>query len=231
VRELDLAEAQALLAAGAGRARMPEALRAALAGSVAAVAGGVRRAHLLERGMDGALLKELFTRDGVGTLITADGFEQTRPATIDDVGGILALIVPLEAAGVLVPRPRERLETEIGSFTVMDRDGAVIACAALHPFPEERVAELACLAVHPDYAKAGRGDGLLVRMERQAVRQGARRLFVLTTQTAHWFQERGFETAKVADLPVRRQAMLNYQRGAKVYVKELKAERGSRAAG
>jgi amino-acid N-acetyltransferase len=217
VRELDLPEAEATLAG----TRLPGPLKAALAGCVTAVVGGVRRAHLLDRTLDGALLKELFTRDGVGTLVTADRFESTRPATIDDVGGILALIAPLEAAGVLVPRPRERLETEIGGFTVMDRDGTVIACAALHPFPEEEVAELACLAVHPDYAKAGRGAHLLSHVERQAAGLGVRRVFVLTTQTAHWFQERGFAPAQVSDLPVRRQAMINYQRGAKVYIKDL----------
>jgi amino-acid N-acetyltransferase len=217
VRELDLPGAEATLAG----TRLPGPLKAALAGCVTAVVGGVRRAHLLDRTLDGALLKELFTRDGVGTLVTADRFETTRPATIDDVGGILALIAPLEAAGVLVPRPRERLETEIGGFTVMDRDGTVIACAALHPFPEEEVAELACLAVHPDYAKAGRGAHLLSQVERQAAGLGVRRVFVLTTQTAHWFQERGFAPAQVADLPVRRQAMINYQRGAKVYLKDL----------
>jgi amino-acid N-acetyltransferase len=217
VRELDLPEAEGLLS----EKRMPEALRAALTGCVTAVGGGVRRAHVLDRSVDGVLLKELFTRDGVGTLVTADRFESTRPATIDDVGGILALIAPLEAAGVLVPRPRERLETEIGGFTVMDRDGTVIACAALHAFPEEEVAELACLAVHPDYAKAGRGDKLLTQVERQAAGRGVRRLFVLTTQTAHWFQERGFVPARTTDLPVRRQVLVNYQRGAKVYIKDL----------
>lgn len=217
VRELDLPEAEAFLT----HSRLPEAAGAALAGCVTAVVGGVRRAHLLDRTVDGVLLKELFTRDGVGTLVTADRFESTRPATIDDVGGILALIEPLEAAGVLVPRPRERLETEIGGFTVMDRDGTVIACAALRPFPQEQVAELACLAVHPDYAKHGRGDSLLSQVERQAAQQGVRRLFVLTTQTAHWFQERGFVPARAADLPVRRQAMINDQRGAKVYIKDL----------
>jgi amino-acid N-acetyltransferase len=221
VRELDLPEAEAMLGSDQAAHHLPEATRAALAGCVTAVVGGVRRAHLLDRTVDGVLLKELFTRDGVGTLVTADRFESTRPAAIDDVGGILALIEPLEAAGVLVPRPRERLETEIGGFTVMDRDGTVIACAALHPFPEAQVAELACLAVHPDYAKHGRGDSLLSQVERQAAQQGVRRLFVLTTQTAHWFQERGFVPAQTSDLPVRRQVLVNYQRGAKVYIKDL----------
>lgn len=218
VRELSLAQAEALVGPDGD---LPQALQGAVAGCVMALVGGVRRAHLLDRTVEGALLLELFTRDGVGTLVTADRFEAMRVATIDDVGGILELIGPLEAAGVLVHRPRERLEMEIGNFTVMARDGAVTACAALYPFPDEQVGELACMAVHPDYRKAGRAAALMAHIEREAVARGIRRVFVLTTQTAHWFQEQGFEPARIADLPVQRQAIYNDQRGAKVYVKAL----------
>jgi amino-acid N-acetyltransferase len=218
VRELGLSRAEGLLQPDSG---LPEGLKGAVAGCVTALVGGVKRVHLLDRTVEGALLLELFTRDGVGTLVTADRFEAVRSATIDDVGGILALIGPLEAAGVLVHRPRERLETEIGNFTVMARDGAVIACAALYPFDEEGVAELACVAVHPDYRKAGRAAALMAHLEREALARGVTRIFVLTTQTAHWFQEQGFEPAQLADLPVQRRALYNDQRGAKVYVKAL----------
>lgn len=218
VRELSLADAEARIGA---EPALPGPLKATLAACVTALVGGVRRAHLVDRSVDGGLLTELFTRDGVGTLVTTRGFEATRPASIDDVGGILALIGPLELAGVLVPRPRERLETEIGTYTVLERDGAVVACAAFHPFPEEAVGELACLAVHPEYRKAGRAQVLLEQVERAAREQGIGRVFVLTTQTAHWFLERGFVAAEIGALPVRRQAMYNYQRNAKVYVKDL----------
>ena len=188
---------------------------------LAALDDGVPRAHLVDRRVDGALLQELFTRDGAGTLIAADPFEATRPAHIDDVGGVLELITPLEEAGVLVRRSRERLETEIGDFILMERDGMVIGCAACHTYPEERVAELACLAVLPAYRKSGRGDRLLHHVARTMVADGIRRLFVLTTQTAHWFLERGFVPGRLEDLPVERQAMHNYQRNAKVFIKEL----------
>jgi amino-acid N-acetyltransferase len=182
---------------------------------------GVRRAHLLSRTLDGALLLELFTRDGVGSLITAGTYEEIRPATIDDVGGIFELIRPLEADGTLVRRSRELLEMEIDRFMVLERDGTIIGCTALYPFPEERLGELACLAVHPDYRNRGRADTLLQVAEQQARRQGLRRLYVLTTRTAHWFQERGFEPAEITDLPVRKRAMYNLQRRSKVFIKTL----------
>jgi amino-acid N-acetyltransferase len=218
VRELDLEGAENRLGDGS---ELPEPLRLTLAGCVTALVGGVRRAHLVDRTVEGGLLLELFTRDGIGTLITADGFEAMRPATIDDAGGILELIAPLEADGVLVHRARERLETEIGNFIVMARDGAVVACAAFYPSPGEGVGELACLAVHPDYRKAGRAAALLERVEREAAARGIGRVFVLTTQTAHWFLERGFAAADLSALPLERQALYNYQRNSKVYVKEL----------
>jgi amino-acid N-acetyltransferase len=142
-------------------------------------------------------------------------------ARIDDVGGILELIAPLESAGILVRRSRELLEQEIDQFTVVERDGAVIACAALYPFPEERVAELACVAVHPDYREAGRGDALLAHIEDKARGEGLDELFVLSTRTTHWFRERGFQQAPVERLPRRRRDLYNWRRGSKVFVKAL----------
>jgi len=183
--------------------------------------GGVRRVHLLDRRLDGALPLELFTRDGVGVMLTADIYEGLRPATIDDVGGLLELIQPLEEEGTLVRRSRQRLEMEIDRFSVLERDGAIIGCAALYPFAEERLGELACVAVHPDYRNSGRAEMLLRIIERQARTQGLLKLFVLTTRAAHWFRERGFEPAEVADLPMGKQALYNWQRRSKVFIKTL----------
>jgi amino-acid N-acetyltransferase len=171
--------------------------------------------------MDGALLKELFTRDGVGTLLTAEPYEEIRGARIDDIGGILELLGPLEANGTLVRRSRDLLETEIERFTVVELDGAIIGCASLHPYPEERIGELAGVAVHPDYRNSGRGDALLAHMERRALTAGIERLFVLTTQTAHWFRERGFVPTQVNTLPLAKQQLYNYQRNSKVFIKGL----------
>jgi len=112
------------------------------------VAAGVPRAHCISFEKDGALLQELFTRDGTGSLVMEHHYEQLRAATIEDVGGILKLIKPLEESGVLVKRSRERLENEINQFIVIVRDGMIIACAALYLYPEDGCAELACVATH-----------------------------------------------------------------------------------
>ncbi|RJQ47381.1 MAG: amino-acid N-acetyltransferase [Gammaproteobacteria bacterium] len=218
VRQVTLNEAQKLLS---GKCALDAGMKRHLACAVQACRNGVRRAHLISRRADGALLLELFTRDGIGTLIAGDAYEDTRAATIEDVGGILELIAPLEQEGVLVRRSRERLETEIGHFTVMERDGAVIACAALYPYAREHVGELACLAVHPDYRDAGRGEALLEQVERKARQQKIKRLFVLTTHAPHWFAERGFHPGSLQDLPVDRQQLYNYQRNSKVFVKKI----------
>ncbi|MEF3192764.1 MAG: amino-acid N-acetyltransferase [Halothiobacillaceae bacterium] len=194
-----------------------------LASAVQAVRRGVGRVHLVDRRNEGALLRELFTREGNGTLVTAEPVEKLRRATIDDVGGILELIRPLEDEGVLVRRPREQLELEIERYWVVDLDGRIIATAALHTFPDGPLAELACLAVHPDYRRGGRASQLLRKIEWEAVKQGLAGLFVLTTHAAHWFIEHGFCKAEVSDLPVSRQVIYNVQRNSKVFIKTLQS--------
>lgn len=188
---------------------------------VQSVEHGVKRSHLISYSEDGALLQELFTRDGAGTLIMEDQYEQIRTAGIDDVGGIFEIIEPLEAKGNLVKRSRELLETEINQFTVIDRDGMVIACAALYPYPEQKCGEIACVATHADYRGADRGERLLAALELKAAQLGLDRVFVLTTRTAHWFQEQGFVEASPDNLPPKKQALYNYQRNSKVFIKEL----------
>ena len=222
LRELPLADAEALLKTlqdapndkGHG-----DTLR--LGAAIHACQNGVQRVHLLDRALDGALLLELFTRDGAGSMINADAYDETRRAAAEDVGGIISLISPLEESGVLVKRSREKLEAEIEHFMVMERDGTAIGCAACYPFANGSDAELACLAVHPEYRENGRGDTLLSTAEAEARALGAKRLFVLTTQTAHWFQERGFVVGEADDLPSDRQSLYNYRRNSKVLVKTL----------
>ena len=192
-----------------------------LLNAIHACRNGVRRTHIVARTVDGALISELFTRDGVGTMVNADLYDDTRNATIDDVGGILELIQPLETDGTLVRRSREKLETEISQFLVMERDGAIIGCAAVYPLSSDGDLELACVAVHADYRNAGRGQSLMDTVELQARSMGGRRLFVLTTQTIHWFREFGFQPSSIETLPAERQPLYNYQRNSKVLVKTL----------
>ena len=171
--------------------------------------------------MDGALLLEFFTRDGVGTMISSAPLAHMRNATIDDVQGILSIIGPLEEQGVLVRRSRERLEAEIERFVVAEYDNQIIGCAALYAFPEERVGELAALAVHPDFRREGYGEALMQEIETRARKLKLAALFVLTTRTAGWFLERGFRPATIADLPRQKQALYNYKRKSQVYRKAL----------
>lgn len=194
-------------------------LRQALNACYLSCLQGVSRAQLVNYATDGALLTELFTRDGLGTMVYSGQYEQLRTATIDDVGGILELIAPLEQEGVLVRRSRELLETEISKFNVMEKDGTIIACAALYPYDD--MAELACVITHPDYRKGGRAATLLQQMESLARKQNISQLFLLTTQTAHWFIEQGFALGNLSDLPMARQSLYNYQRNSKIFVKRL----------
>lgn len=184
---------------------------------------GVQRAHLLPRQQDGALLMELFTHAGIGTMITREALENVRPAKIEDVGGILSVIEPLEKEGVLVRRSRERLEQEIEQFFVDELDGRIVGCVALYPFSDVSAGEMACLAVAPEFRRGGRGDALLAAVEEAALQLGLKQLLVLTTRTAHWFIERGFTLGLPEDLPAPRKALYNWQRRSKVLVKSLSA--------
>jgi len=218
IRELTLSAAQQRLDA---RRVLPDNLRRILHSAVNLCLNGIKRVHILNRQIDGALLQELFTRDGIGTLISADHYEGTRQANIEDVAGILELIEPLERAEVLVRRSREHLEMEIERFTVVERDGMIIACAALYPFANENIAELACLAVHPDYRGAARGNALLQWIEQLAQQRKLEQLFVLSTQSSHWFIERGYQKTDIKTLPIKRRALYNYRRNSKVFTKTL----------
>ena len=192
-----------------------------LRGAVKACRSGVRRCHLISYQEDGALLQELFSRDGIGTQIVMESAEQIRRATINDIGGILELIRPLEQQGILVRRSREQLEMEIDKFTIIQRDNTTIACAALYPFPEEKIGEMACVAVHPDYRSSSRGEVLLERITAQAKQSGLSKLFVLTTRSIHWFQERGFTPVDIDLLPESKKQLYNYQRKSKVLMAVL----------
>lgn len=217
IREVSAHLAEAILQSGCLRADaafyFEHATKACLA--------GVPRAHIVPFTTDGAVLLEVFTHDGVGTMISAENLESLREATIEDVGGILQLIEPLEADGTLVKRGRELIEREIDYFSVIEHDGVIFGCAALYPFPAEKMAEMACLTVSPDSQAQGDGERLLRHIESRARAAGFRKLFVLTTRAAHWFLKRGFVQASVDALPKDRQNMYNWQRKSLVLIKNL----------
>ncbi|MES2208221.1 MAG: amino-acid N-acetyltransferase [Pseudomonadota bacterium] len=182
---------------------------------------GVPRVHIVPFQFDGGALLEIFTYDGIGTMITCANLEFLREATIEDVGGILKLIEPLEADGTLVKRGRELIEREISYFSVIEHDGIIFGCAALYPFPNENMAEMACLTVNPEFQSQGDGERILKHIEYRARAAGYAKLFVLTTRTTHWFLKRGFLNATVDDLPKDRQRIYNWQRKSIVLIKTL----------
>lgn len=218
ISAITAAEAERKLNAGVG---LTEDLHLFLPRAINAVRRGVARAHLLDRDKDGNLLLEFFTRQGVGTMVSREPLHRLRQATIDDVATLLQLLAPLEADGTLVRRGRELIEMEIDRFTLAEHDGVVVGCAALYPFPEEGMAEMACLAVTNEFRRAGLGERLMQHISDRARQAGLRELFVLTTRTEHWFRERGFHEASPDTLPARKRDLYNFQRRSKVYVKTL----------
>ncbi len=217
IRQLTTAQARSLLQ---NQQKIPQAVHQSLEAAIKSTQQGVDRVHLINRKTDGALLLELFSRDGVGTLVSASEFEEIRPATLDDIGGILELIKPLEDQGILVRRSREKLEMEIDDYIVIERDGLIIGCTALHCLDREH-AEIACLAVHHDYQKANRGQRLLDYLIEKAKRKNIKKLFALSSRTMHWFIERGFKQTAIEMLPAQKKSFYNKQRNSKVLCKEL----------
>ena len=200
---------------------LPEDVQIYLPCAMKACSNGVKRSHLISRHVDGALLIELFTHHGIGTMVVPESPEVIRDAQAADVAGIVQIIEPLEQQGVLVRRERDKLEHEIDRFFVIESEGNILGCAALYPFPEESTAELACLAVNPFFRDGGRGERLLAFAEARARKARFKSLFVLSTRTTHWFIERGFREADIARLPGRKQSLYNYERRSKIFMKEL----------
>jgi len=217
ISELTVREAGDLIASN----NLPEDVQVYLPCAIKACSQGVKRSHLISRHVDGALLIELFTHHGIGTMVVPESPEHIRVATLEDVPGIVQILEPLEQQGVLVKREREALERDIGRFFVIESEGNILGCTALYPFPDRQTAELAALAVNPFYRDGGRGERLLAHAEAKARATGLKSIFVLSTRTTHWFIERGFAETDPGWLPERKQALYNYDRRSKVFVKEL----------
>ncbi|HIQ14646.1 MAG TPA: amino-acid N-acetyltransferase [Leucothrix sp.] len=192
-----------------------------------AMKNGVQRVHLISTETKDGLFLELYTRDGIGTMFNASLYENSRQATIEDVSGIIELIEPLEARGALIKRSREQLELEINKFSIIERDGKIIGCAALYHLADTQIGELACLAVHPDYKGGERGDRLLKLITQQALKNNLGQLLVLTTQSIDWFKERGFQVGEINDLPDQKKALYNFQRNSKILIKHLRKTKSS----
>ena len=181
----------------------------------------VERIHLIDIQEKNALLNELFSLDGAGTLISRHHTDIIDKAAIGDINRIIELIRPLEQQGILVYRSRKKLENELDNFLVMKRDNHVIGCVAIYPVPDSQTAELACLVIDPEYHNAGRGSRLLNKAEAFALVRGLKTLYLLTTHTYEWFSERGFVIRDSNALP--EGSFYNQTRKSKVLLKHLKA--------
>ena len=218
--ELALADAERLLAA-LPAPQGPTDIAFYLRHCVNACREGVERSHILPFGVDGALLQEVYTHDGIGTMVVDEKLESLREATSDDVGGILQLIEPFERDGTLVRRERTEIERDIANYTVIEHDGVIFGCAALYPYPEQRTAEMAALTVSPLSQGQGDGERMLKRIEQRARTLGLESIFVLTTRTMHWFIKRGFASVDPEWLPEARKRKYNWDRRSQVLVKKL----------
>ncbi len=218
IKELTISQAQAELSSDQA---LPDDVNLFLPCAIRACEAGVARTHLISRHIDGAVLQELFSDEGIGTMVVESTLNTLRDASIEDVGGILKLLIPLEEQGILVRRSRELLEREIERFVVLEHDHRIVGCAALYPFPNEASAELACLAVDVQCRDRGYGEAILNHMIALAKTQKLKKLFVLTTRTAHWFLERGFKETEVTALPEQKKSLYNYQRKSKVFARKI----------
>ena len=218
--ELSVAEAERLMAS-LPRPTLPTDTAFYLQHCVRACRGGVERSHILPFSVDGALLMEVFTHDGIGTMVVDEKLESLREATSDDVGGILQLIEPFERDGTLVRRERTEIERDIANYTVIEHDGVIFGCAALYPYPEARTAEMAALTISPQVQSQGDGERILKRVEQRARALGLESIFVLTTRTKHWFVKRGFQQVDPDWLPEARKRKYNWDRRSLVLVKKL----------
>lgn len=178
------------------------------------------RCHLIDYHSNGAILQELFTPEGQGIMVVDQDYQRLRPASIEDIGGIIDLIRPLEDRGILVKRSRDLLERYIDSYFVIECDQMIIACGAIIPY-SGKTAELACIATHPSFTKQGLGRKLVDALVKMARKDGFRKVFILTTEGEHWFIERGFNEASLQDLPEEKRQAYNYQRGSKVLIRNI----------
>jgi amino-acid N-acetyltransferase len=218
--ELALVDAQRLLTQLPG-GNQPGSAAFYLRHCVHACEAGVERSHILPYSVDGAILQEVFTHDGIGTMVVDEKLETLREAGSDDVGSILALIEPFERDGTLVKRGRTEIERDIGNYTVIEHDGVIFGCAALYPYPEAHTGEMAALTVSPQVQSQGDGERLLKRVEQRARAAGLASIFVLTTRTMHWFIKRGFQQVDPEWLPEARKRKYNWDRRSQVLVKKL----------
>jgi amino-acid N-acetyltransferase len=184
------------------RAEVEAPLLSKLEQGVRAVRGGVPRVHVIDGRVEEGLLAEVFSNEGIGTLIHANEYQAIRKAHKRDTRAIYNLIQAGVANDELVRRPLAEIERTIDDFFVFEVDRTVAGCAALHVYPEQRKAELACVCVNARFENQGIGAKLMQYAESQARAAGLAELFCLSTQAFNYFQQKGgFTPGTPDDLP------------------------------
>jgi amino-acid N-acetyltransferase len=181
---------------------------------------GVHRVHIINGREEGAVLKELFTNLGVGTMVYADEYDSIRAFRSRDLPDILRLMEPLMQKGILIRRNPEQIQEKKDDYSVLEIDGSVRACGALHDWGESQ-GEIAAVATDPQYSDLGLGRKIVGFLIEKGRKSNMRRVFVLTTQSQDWFESLGFKEAPVDTLPERKRKVYDQVRKSKVFALEL----------
>jgi amino-acid N-acetyltransferase len=222
IRQMPVADLESVLAVQKAEVH-PEMLSKAIY-AVAACKAGVPRVHVINGSVEEGLLAEVFTNEGVGTLIYGNEFQQIRRALKKDVRSIMNLTKTSVATDELVKRTRSTIEKQLSNYYIFEIDKNPVACVALHPYPEQSKGELACLYVAPSHENQGIGKKLIQFVENKARESGMSELLTLSTQAFTYFQSKGgFTEGTPEDLPpARREKYDQSGRNSKVLVKKLK---------
>lgn len=195
----------------------------ALTSAARACEGGVSRVHIVNGLQGEVLLEELFSNEGVGTMIYADDYQQIRPATTGDIPAMMGMIRQSVADDELLPRSRKEMRAALGDYFLFETDGNPIGVVAVHYYPEHKLAELACLYIRTAHENSGHGRKLVAFAERKARERGATRLIALSTQAWRYFEQKcGFRPASPDELPTERRRKLEASgRNSRVMMKDV----------
>jgi amino-acid N-acetyltransferase len=218
VARLSLEEAQEVLNLNNG-SDDPDLKYLALA--LTACRKGTERAHVVDGRMEGAILREIFSNLGIGTMVYGNDYESIRPMKADDIGDVMRLMQPLMEEGILVRRTEDDLMARQADFVVYSIDDVVHACGALHDFGEGQ-GEIAAIATNPVYGHLSMGRKILSFLVDKAAKQGMTRVFALTTRTVDWFEQMGFAETELETLPARKRQSYNRARKSRIFALELK---------
>lgn len=177
---------------------------------------GVRRSHILNGHSDGVIPCEIFSDLGSGTMIHTNSYGNIREMKIEDIPGVLRVIRPYVQRGILLPRSDEQLLSELNDFIVYELDGGIRACAALHIFDDNQ-GEIAALAVDSSCSHIGIGPQIMSHLIDKARKMNLSSVFVLTTQTADWFENIGFKPDSIETLPEKRKKLWTPNRNSKLF--------------